>query len=148
MKERMNKKINLNIRSSHTGSILSHLYRLILQDKGLLERYEDVISKYIIRNKNTGTKGKTEHNIKKDIMADTLSFDNFIYLIRETLRVKRFRITIELDYSDSGKDVEVHRTHFFSLCKFKKGEDNENCKTGETQRRRGKTDNPKGQEGK
>jgi hypothetical protein len=126
MRRKLDERLKLSIRSSHTGSILSHLYRLILRDKGLLEKYEDVISKYIIRNKGTSTKGKTEHNIKKDILSDTLSFDNFIYLLRETLLVKRFRITIELDYGDAQReeDIEVHRTQFFSLSKFKKGEKN------------------------
>jgi len=110
--------------SNHPGSILSKLFRNILEDFGKLKSYKNLIDRYKIRKeeeaklKNEKPKYKTSHNLVMDIFSDKLSVDGFIYLVRELLNIPRIRITIELEHSN--KQITVHNTGWINLNTFKK----------------------------
>jgi len=117
-----------NTVSSHPGSILSKLFRNILEDFKILNDYRNLIDRYKLRKeeeakiKNEKPKYKTPHNLATDIFSDKLSVDGFIYLVRELLNVPRIRITIELEHSN--KKITAHNTGWINLNTFKKEKKN------------------------
>jgi len=87
------------IRSKKEGAILAALFRNIVRDLGLTERFDDVIRKAAIRQKNMKSKKRqTEHSLTSKAVLDSITFKVFISLLRDVLNVVSMKITIELKH--------------------------------------------------
>ncbi len=92
------------IRSKEEGSILAALFRTIIRDLGILNRFDDVIKKAATKNK--GKKNKTEHAITNVVCGDKMTLKVFIYILKDVLNVISFKLTIELRHHN--KTTTIH----------------------------------------
>ena len=101
------------------GSVISRLWRLIVVKDGYLRyitpRMNDYINKLCIKSELSNTKiGINKTNIYNKIVMTSMTWKNFIFLLKDIIGVKGLEITLVIKYSDrevkfskSGLDKEL-----------------------------------------
>lgn len=107
-----NKNSMKNITNGDSGSILSSLFRNILNDLGVtITSYEIMLDKYIERNgmtKITREKSSVRGNLMKEFRKNTMSWNKFINGLM-FLNVKKFTLRVEIHHSNNK--VTTHYKH-------------------------------------
>jgi len=109
------------IKITKPGNILAKLFRKILSDRGLIYTWQDIVNKYISENNKKGIKGSTTHNIKADFALTEMSFNKFIFLLKNALNVVEFSITVKIRLRGEREDEATY--HTLNNIKFKKDEE-------------------------
>lgn len=100
--------------SKTEGGILSKLWRVILIDTNSIYKIGSFINRYHERiNRNNQTKPnivkiKSKGTLLKNAKEPSMTFANFISLLRDVLGIMKVRITIELLWGD-GKTITTHQ---------------------------------------
>jgi hypothetical protein len=94
--------------SNEDGSVLTLLWRRIINDLGIVDRMPSYIARYTRLAERK--KLKTLSGLKSDITGETMTWRVFLHLARYILMVKKIKITIELTLPDdtvSSHSVET-----------------------------------------
>ncbi len=100
-------KIKLPVRSKEEGAILAALFRNIVKDLGLQDRFDDIIKKTASRHK--GNKNKTEHAITNIVIGEKMTFKVFVYILKDVLNIVSFKITVELKHHNNKTTIHTLR---------------------------------------
>jgi len=89
--------------SGDEGGILAALWRSILINDKFLPVIDFLVKDYARKNK--GKKAKNPNTILGLVTAPRMTWKSFIFLITKILPVKRFHVTIELEYLSGKKGI-------------------------------------------
>jgi hypothetical protein len=86
--------------------ILASLYKQILAETIGEGREVDLLTRYITTQKKLGLKKISNTDaLKKELLAPTMSFNNFVKLLRLLNQVDKIHIRLELDYMDGKTSI-------------------------------------------
>ena len=105
------KVLSQPVTSKEEGAILASLWRNIITDLGMTDRFECVIKK--ASDSKTVKKPMTPHAITNKVIQDTMSWKVFIKLLKDVLKAKSFKLTIEVTYA-----IGVTRVHTVTETKL------------------------------
>jgi len=92
-----------DIENTENG-VLANLFRKIILDTSIVFSINTLINSYVVRNK----KGRVKSSIVGLVLAGSMSWNSFCFLIHKILRIRKMIITIELHHDDKGILVTKH----------------------------------------